>query len=98
MIRCRPTFVAVVLACMGCRHAQSEAHSGAQPGAQPAAQPGARPHAPTVAAPAAEATATLDVGAIAPDFGLVAADGATLRLADAVATGPVVVVFYRGDW
>jgi peroxiredoxin len=51
-----------------------------------------------VAAPAAEATATLDVGAIAPDFGLVAADGATLRLADAVATGPVVVVFYRGDW
>jgi peroxiredoxin len=34
----------------------------------------------------------------APAFSLVAQDGTTVALADGLAKGPVVLVFYRGYW
>lgn len=34
----------------------------------------------------------------APDFGLPAHDGRTVTLAELVASGPAIVVFYRGHW
>lgn len=40
----------------------------------------------------------LGVGQTAPDFTLPDQHGATVRLADRLALGPVVVVFYRGGW
>lgn len=40
----------------------------------------------------------LGVGDKAPDFTLPDATGATVRLADLLAEGPVVVNFYRGGW
>ncbi len=45
-----------------------------------------------------ESTATLRVGDRAPAFSLVAEDGASFDLEAASAAGPVVLVFYRGDW
>ncbi len=35
---------------------------------------------------------------VAPPFALTAADGSTVALADGLAHGPVVLVFYRGYW
>jgi peroxiredoxin len=43
-------------------------------------------------------TKSLNVGAKAPEFSLPAAGGAMVSLAQARATGPVVVTFYRGGW
>jgi peroxiredoxin len=40
----------------------------------------------------------LSVGDRAPNFELRAADGATVTLYDRLADGPVVLVFYRGEW
>lgn len=40
----------------------------------------------------------LGPGAAAPDLSLPSASGATWSLAAARADGPVVLVFYRGDW
>jgi len=40
----------------------------------------------------------LGYGATAPDFTLPSADGTAVRLADLLATGPVVLTFYRGGW
>lgn len=40
----------------------------------------------------------LKVGDKAPDVALRSADGATVKLADLYAKGPVVVTFYRGGW
>ncbi|GAA1507494.1 peroxiredoxin-like family protein [Nocardioides humi] len=40
----------------------------------------------------------LDVGDVAPDFELPDARGGVVRLADRLATGPVVLTFYRGSW
>lgn len=40
----------------------------------------------------------IDVGDTAPDFVLPSATGDKVRLADRLAAGPVVVVFYRGAW
>jgi hypothetical protein len=37
-------------------------------------------------------------GQLAPGFALTAQDGAQVSLAGAVASGPVVLVFYRGYW
>jgi len=37
-------------------------------------------------------------GAVAPAFALPAQDGHTVALADALAGGPVMLVFYRGFW
>ena len=39
---------------------------------------------------------TAGTGATAPDVELPAADGTTFHLADALAEGPVVLVFLRG--
>lgn len=50
------------------------------------------------AMPESESTTTLKVGSTAPAFSLAGTDGAAVGLADAVARGPVVIVFYRGDW
>lgn len=38
------------------------------------------------------------VGQAAPDFTLPNATGATVRLADLLTRGPVVLSFYRGRW
>jgi peroxiredoxin len=40
----------------------------------------------------------LKEGAAAPDFALPDATGRTVRLADRLAAGPVVLTFYRGGW
>ncbi|MGH2753158.1 MAG: hypothetical protein ACRDLB_01880 [Actinomycetota bacterium] len=40
----------------------------------------------------------LAVGARAPDFCLPSADGRTICLRDVIASGPVLVLFYRGHW
>jgi peroxiredoxin len=40
----------------------------------------------------------LKVGDHAPDFRLAGNDGRPYSLTAALATGPVVLVFYRGDW
>lgn len=40
----------------------------------------------------------LEVGSTAPDFELPAAAGGSVRLADKLADGPVVLSFYRGAW
>lgn len=40
----------------------------------------------------------LEVGAQAPDFSLPNAFGASVRLADLLSEGPVVLAFYRGAW
>lgn len=38
------------------------------------------------------------VEAQAPDFSLSAHDGRTVALADLLARGPAILVFYRGHW
>nr|HEX4314047.1 hypothetical protein [Kofleriaceae bacterium] len=38
------------------------------------------------------------VADVAPPFTLTAADGSHVSLADGLARGPVVLVFYRGYW
>ncbi len=40
----------------------------------------------------------LSVGDRAPDFSLPNQAGKTVRLADRLAAGPVVLSFYRGEW
>lgn len=42
--------------------------------------------------------ATVADAVIAPGFSLPAQDGTTVALADGLAKGPVVLVFYRGYW
>ena len=46
----------------------------------------------------AEAAMGLPVGVKAPDFQAIDADSVTFRLAEALNTGPVVLIFYRGHW
>ncbi|MBV1858835.1 MAG: redoxin domain-containing protein [Nannocystaceae bacterium] len=48
--------------------------------------------------PASESTTTLSVGDPAPAFSLAGSTGATVSLASLTASGPAVLVFYRGDW
>ena len=38
------------------------------------------------------------VGETAPDFTLASSDGGSVQLSEAVEQGPVVLVFYRGNW
>ncbi|MEV3933618.1 MULTISPECIES: peroxiredoxin-like family protein [unclassified Streptomyces] len=45
-----------------------------------------------------QADQALPVGHRAPDFTLPSADGGTVRLADLLEAGPVVLTFYRGAW
>ncbi len=52
----------------------------------------------SAAVPASEATTTLSVGDAAPEFSLPDASGRERSLASLRATGPAVLVFYRGDW
>ena len=40
----------------------------------------------------------LNIGEQAPDFTLPNQVGKTVRLADRLAAGPVVLSFYRGEW
>ena len=53
---------------------------------------------PEAPPPAQTRIGGLDVGSAAPDFTLPQHAGGTVALADLRAKGPVVVVFYRGDW
>lgn len=41
---------------------------------------------------------SLTPGDTAPDFALTAATGRTVRLSELLATGPVIVTFFRGEW
>lgn len=41
---------------------------------------------------------TVSDGALAPGFALSAQDGAEVSLAGTLASGPAVLVFYRGYW
>ena len=52
----------------------------------------------TTLPPASESTTTLAVGAPAPAFSLQDPSGAEVSLASLTASGPAVLVFYRGDW
>jgi peroxiredoxin len=45
-----------------------------------------------------ENTPGLKVGDRAPDFTATLHDGSPIKLSDAYATGPVVLIFYRGAW
>ena len=45
-----------------------------------------------------QASQALAVGQPAPDFTLPGADGQPVRLAGLLASGPVVLTFYRGNW
>jgi hypothetical protein len=58
-----------------------------------ASEPPREPAAATPASPPAAALALPRPGARAPDFSLRATDGTTVRLAEALASGPVVLVF-----
>ncbi len=49
-------------------------------------------------APASESTTTLSVGDAAPAFSLPGPTGSEVSLASLTASGPAVLVFYRGDW
>ncbi len=48
--------------------------------------------------PASESTTTLSVADAAPAFSLASPDGSEVSLASLTASGPAVLVFYRGDW
>lgn len=48
--------------------------------------------------PSVNASSVPGPGEAAPGFALPDADGATVTLASLLASGPAVVVFYRGDW
>ena len=52
------------------------------------------------AAPAGGSSRTMPVavGAAAPDFTLESSTGARISLAESLASGPAVLVFYRGHW
>jgi hypothetical protein len=81
-----PLTAALLLTLVGCKEPP------------PVAPDGRATEPPVAAMPASESTTTLQVGDAAPEFALPAADGSTVRLADAVADGPAIIVFYRGDW
>jgi peroxiredoxin len=38
------------------------------------------------------------VGDVAPDFELVDSTGKPQRLSEMVSRGPLILIFYRGDW
>jgi len=57
--------------------------------------------APALAAPpasSADQVRPLLIGARPPALTLERADGSAFALADALATGPTIVIFYRGGW
>lgn len=91
----RATFLTAglaVIACSGSTNPPPPAKAApvaenSEKGSEPEATP-AKPAAPV----------GLAVGATAPALELPAADGSAFKLADALAAGPVVLVFYRGHW
>lgn len=69
------------------------------PAFPPAARPGGfPPEARRTQPPAGVEERALAIGERAPDFTLPRAGGGSLRLSQALARGPVVLVFYRGQW
>jgi hypothetical protein len=56
------------------------------------------PHATRSSAPPGIEARAAKVGAPAPTISLPAADGSRWTLKDALARGPAVLVFNRGDW
>ena len=63
-------------------------------------QPDTSGAAPTAAALSADEAVqlALGVGDVAPDFELANASGGTTHLSEMLASGPVVLTFYRGSW
>jgi len=59
---------------------------------------GLPPHATRSSAPPGIEARAVKVGAPAPAISLPAADGSRWTLKDALARGPAVLVFNRGDW
>jgi hypothetical protein len=59
---------------------------------------GPPPRAGRPEAPPGITARAIAVGAVAPALDLPAANGRRWRLADALARGKVVLVFYRGHW
>jgi hypothetical protein len=59
---------------------------------------GPPPHAGRPSAPPGVEARAVRVGARAPAISLPAADGSRWTLSEAVAHGPAVLVFNRGDW
>ncbi len=59
---------------------------------------GPPPHATRPQAPPGIEARAVKRGAAAPGISLPAADGSRWTLKDALARGPAVLVFYRGDW
>lgn len=59
---------------------------------------GSPPHATRLEAPPGIEARAVKVGAPAPAMSLPATDGNRWTLKDALARGPMVLVFYRGDW
>lgn len=98
--------LALPLAGLACDKEPAPASSPPVVEASPATTPSAAPEASAdVAAPATDPPPAaqapggpLQVGQRAPDFSLPDATGQSFALADALAKGPVVAVFYRGDW
>ena len=53
---------------------------------------------PSAEVPVSHSTTTLSVGEAAPAFSLSDSTGAEVSLKSLTASGPAVLVFYRGDW
>ncbi|MCX4241856.1 thioredoxin domain-containing protein [Paraliomyxa miuraensis] len=54
--------------------------------------------APAVGCRLTTEQAPVEVEARAADFSLPAHDGSSVALADLLASGPAIIVFYRGHW
>lgn len=59
---------------------------------------GPPPHASRLEAPPEIEARAVKVGGPAPAISLPATEGSRWSLKDALARGPAVLVFYRGDW
>lgn len=53
---------------------------------------------PSAEVPVSHSTKTLSAGDAAPAFSLSDSTGSEVSLASLTASGPAVLVFYRGDW
>lgn len=93
----RPRLLLPLFLLAACRNAPAPSPQEGPPrdGPRPAATADA---APAPQPPPSETSSTLAVGDPAPAFSLLAEDGSTFESKTALAHGPVVAVFYRGDW
>lgn len=91
----RATFLTAglaVAACSGSSNPETPVKSAPAAKKSPSsAEPEATPPEPT-------APKGLEVGTSAPALELPAIDGSSFILVDALAAGPVVLVYYRGHW